>query len=178
MVWRVGRKRLSPQSAMVARKAVFYVGVAVVLVAALRQLGVQLTALLGAAGILGIAIGFASQTSVSNVISGLFLISEKPFAVGDVVKAGEHSGIVMSIDLLSTKIRTFDNQYIRIPNEKILTTELTNITYFPIRRLDIKLSISYRNELTRAREVLLEVADRNPLCLRDPAPVVVFTDFG
>jgi small-conductance mechanosensitive channel len=162
LVGRLGRKRLSPQSAMLARKAVFYVG----------------AALLGAAGIVGIAIGFASQTSVSNVISGLFLISEKPFAVGDVIKAGEHSGIVMSIDLLSVKIRTFDNQYIRIPNEKILNTDLTNVTFFPIRRMDLELSISYRNDLGRTREVLLEIADANPYCLREPLPVVIFTGFG
>jgi len=178
LVGRLGRKRLSPQSAMLARKAVFYVGVALIVVVALRQLGFQLTALLGAAGIVGIAIGFASQTSVSNVISGLFLISEKPFAVGDVIKAGEHSGIVMSIDLLSVKIRTFDNQYIRIPNEKILNTDLTNVTFFPIRRMDLELSISYKNDLGRTREVLLEIADANPYCLREPLPVVIFTGFG
>jgi len=123
LVGRLSRKRLTGQSAMLLRKAVFYVGAALILVLALRQLGFQLTALLGAAGIVGIAIGFASQTSVSNIISGLFLISEKPFAVGDVIKAGEHTGIVMSIDLLSVKIRTFDNQFVRIPNEKILSTD-------------------------------------------------------
>jgi small-conductance mechanosensitive channel len=178
LVGRFGRKRLTPQSAMLARKAVFYLGAALLLVIVLRQLGFQLTALLGAAGIVGIAIGFASQTSVSNIISGLFLISEKPFAVGDAIKAGEHTGIVMSIDLLSVKIRTFDNQYIRIPNEKILSTDLTNITYFPIRRMDFNLSISYKNDLARAREALLDVADRNPFSLRDPAPVVIFTGFG
>lgn len=178
LVGRVSRKRLSAQSAMLVRKAVFYVGAALILVVALRELGFQLTALLGAAGIVGIAIGFASQTSVSNIISGLFLISEKPFAVGDVIRAGEHTGIVMSIDLLSVKIRTFDNQYIRIPNEKILSTDLTNVTYFPIRRMDLKLSISYKNDLARTREVLLEIADANPYCLREPPPVVIFTGFG
>jgi small-conductance mechanosensitive channel len=178
LVGRLARARMNPQSAMLARKAVFYLGVALVFIVVLRELGIQPTALLGAAGIVGIAIGFASQTSVSNVISGLFLVSEKPFALGDVIKAGGQTGIVMSIDLLSVKIRTFDNQYIRIPNENILSTELTNVTYFPIRRMDFTLSISYRNALEKAREVLLGVADRNTLCLREPAPVVVFTGFA
>lgn len=175
---RVGRRRLSPQNVMLVRKVVFYVGAALLLVVVLRQLGFQLTALLGAAGIVGIAVGFASQTSVSNIISGLFLTLEKPFAVGDVVKTGDHSGIVMSIDLLSVKIRTFDNQYIRVPNERILGTDLTNVTYFPIRRMDIRLSISYANDLGRARAVLLDLADANPYCLREPEPIVIFTDFG
>jgi small-conductance mechanosensitive channel len=67
------------------------------------------------------------------------MISEKPFEIGDVIKMGSTAGIVLSIDLLSVKIKTFDNQYIRIPNEKLLGSELTNITRFPIRRLDINL---------------------------------------
>ena len=177
-VGRMARRSFAPQTAMLLRKAVFYVGAALLLIVVLRQLGFHLTALLGAAGIVGIAIGFASQTSVSNIISGVFPISEKPFSVGDLIKAGDHTGIVVSIDLLSVKIRTFDNQYIRIPNERILSNDLTNVTYYPIRRMDIPLSISYRNDLNKARQILLEVADANPYCLREPEPLVIFTDFG
>ena len=117
--------------------------------AVLGELGVKLTALLGAAGIVGIAVGFASQTSVSNIISGLFLISEKPFAIGDVLKVGGTTGIIQSIDLLSIKIRTFDNLFVRIPNEKILSSEVTNITRFPIRRMDIVFQVDYGQDLAR-----------------------------
>ena len=76
---------------------------------------------------------FASQTSVSNIISGIFLISEQPFQVGDLIKVGETKGVVLSIDLLSIKLRTFDNQLVRIPNENLIKNELSNITRFPIR---------------------------------------------
>lgn len=107
---------------------------------------------LRAAGIAGIAIGFASQTSISNIISGLFLISEKPFAVNDVIKAGDTTEIVLSIDLLSIKMRTFDNLYIRVPNEKIIKEELTNVTRFPIRRLNIDISVAYKEDLARVKE--------------------------
>jgi small-conductance mechanosensitive channel len=143
----------------------------------LSVLGVKITALLGAAGIAGIAV-VAAQTSMSNLISGLFLISEKPFQIGDAIKVGENTGVILSIDLLSVKIKTFDNQYIRIPNSVLINTELTNVTRFPIRRLDIKLSVTYSTDVTQLRRVLLEVAASNPHCLDEPEPLIVFTEFG
>lgn len=178
LVERVIRRRLTPQTVMLVRKAILYTGTFFVLVAVLQQLGVNLAALLGAAGIIGIAVGFASQTSMSNLISGLFLISEKPFAVGDVIKVGDTTGVVLSVDLLSVKVRRFDNQFVRIPNQTIISTELTNITKFPIRRLDIKLGVAYKEDVKRVRSILIDLATRNPYCLDEPAPLVVFTDFG
>jgi len=172
------KKRFSQQSSMLIRKAIFYTGLFMILVTVLRQLGFKLTALLGAAGVAGIAVGFASQTSISNIISGLFLISEKPFAVGDVIKVGDTTGIILSIDLLSLKLRTFDNLYVRIPNEQLIKTQVTNITRFPIRRLDVLVSVAYKEDLERVREILLDVARKNPFCLDNPEPLFVIKDFG
>ncbi len=176
-IQRVVMKKATPQRRMVVRKVIVYSGFVIVLMTVLAELGVKLTALLGAAGIVGIAVGFASQTSVSNIISGLFLISEKPFAVGDAIRIGTTTGIIQSIDLLSIKLRTFDNLFVRIPNEKILTSEVTNITRFPIRRMDIMLQVSYREDLDRVREVLADIARINRYCLDEPAPVILFTEF-
>lgn len=170
-------KKSTPQRQMIARKVITYTGFVLVLMAVLGELGVKLTALLGAAGIVGIAVGFASQTSVSNIISGLFLISEKPFAVGDVIRIGGTTGIIQSIDLLSIKIRTFDNLFVRIPNEKILTSEVTNITRFPIRRMDITLQVAYGQDLERVHLLLAEIASENPWSLDEPEPVIVFSEF-
>ena len=170
-------RRSTPQRQMIARKAISYTGFLLVLMAVLGELGVKLTALLGAAGIVGIAVGFASQTSVSNIISGLFLISEKPFAVGDVIRIGTTTGIIQSIDLLSIKIRTFDNLFVRIPNEKILTSEVTNITRFPIRRMDVMLSVAYGQDLDRVHSLLTDIAHENPWSLEEPEPVILFTEF-
>ena len=175
---RVTRKYLSQQYSMLLRKAIQYTGAVIILFIILSVLGLKITALLGAAGIVGIAVGFAAQTSMSNLISGLFLISEKPFQIGDVIRVGDKTGVILSIDLLSVKIKTFDNQYIRIPNSVLLNTELTNVTRFPIRRLDIKFSVAYQTDVTRLRRVLLEVAASNPHCLDEPEPLIVFTDFG
>jgi len=85
---------------------------------------------------------------------------------------------VLSIDLLSVKIKTFDNQYIRIPNEKLLGSELTNVTRFPIRRMDINLSVAYKTDVNHLKTLLLELAAANPYCLDEPEPMIVFTNFG
>jgi len=175
---RTVKKRFTPQASMLVRKGIFYTGSVLLLVSILYQMGFKLTALLGAAGIAGIAIGFASQTSVSNIISGLFLISEKPFTVGDIVKVGDTKGTILSIDLLSVKLRTFDNQFIRIPNESLIKNQVTNITRFPIRRLDINVGVAYKENVEKVREVLLDIASKEPLCLDEPEPLVRFLNFG
>jgi len=172
------KKRFTAQASMLVRKGIFYTGSVLLLVSILYQMGFKLTALLGAAGIAGIAIGFASQTSVSNIISGLFLISEKPFMVGDIVKVGDTKGTILSIDLLSVKLRTFDNQFIRIPNESLIKNQVTNITRFPIRRLDINVGVAYKENVGKVREVLLDIASKEPLCLDEPEPLVRFLNFG
>jgi small-conductance mechanosensitive channel len=170
-------RKSTAQRQMIARKAIGYTGFVLVAMAVLAELGVKITALLAGAGIVGIAVGFASQTSVSNIVSGLFLISEKPFSVGDVIKIADTTGIIQSIDLLSVKIRTFDNLFVRIPNEKILTSVVTNITRFPIRRMDITLQVSYAEDLNKVRTALTEIARENPWCLDEPAPLILVNDF-
>ena len=160
-------------------KRVAYYGVLGLGVAsALTEVGFDLSILLGAAGILTVAIGFASQTSASNVISGLFLLGEKPFAVGDVIRVSGTVGEVLSIDLLSVKLRTFDNLFVRIPNETMIKTEITNLQRFPIRRYDLQVGVAYKEDIDAVREVLMDVADANPLCLQEPAPLIIFQGYG
>lgn len=177
-VRRLVEKRLDLAQVQLIRKAVYYLILVLFLVAGLHQLGFNLGVLLGAAGILSVALGFASQTSASNIISGLFLIVERPFAVGDVVKVGGTTGEVLSIDLLAVKLRTFDNLYVRIPNETLIKSEVQTLTRFPLRRVDIQVGVAYDTDLDLVREVLLRVAERNPLALEDPRPLVIFVGFG
>ncbi|QBG48399.1 mechanosensitive ion channel family protein [Verrucomicrobia bacterium S94] len=172
------RKKVSEQSIMLASKGVLYLGTALLIIMVLQKAGVQLGTLLGAAGIAGVAIGFASQTSLSNLISGLFLIWEKPFAVGDVLHAGSDHGTVHSIDLLSVQLRTFNNQLIRIPNETLIKSSFTNVTRFPIRRMDIPIGVAYKEDVDHVVNVLKEVATANPYCLDEPEPLIIFKGFG
>jgi len=140
-------------------------------------MGVNLSALLGAAAIAGIAIGFAAQTSVSKLISGIFLISERPFQIGDVIQVGDITGIVMSIDLLSIKLQTFDNRFVRIPNESIIKSNVINNTRFPIRRLDVWVSVSYNSDLKKVTETLKDIASKNLNALNNPEPLIYIDKF-
>lgn len=178
LMGRVVSRRFSAQSGMVSRKFVFYLWSVILIMMVLNEMGFQLATLLGAAGIAGIAIGFAAQTSVSNIISGLFLISERPFEVGDLIQVGETVGVVMSVDLLSAKVRAFDNRYIRIPNETLIKTEVVNFTHFPLRRVDLHIGVAYKEDPVRVEAVLRELALREPLCLDEPEPLFVFRNFG
>lgn len=163
---------------MLAGKIVFYTGLIIMIITVMGQLGISLAPLLAGAGIVGVAIGFASQTSVSNIISGLFLIAEQPFKVDDIIDVGGTMGFVMSIDVLSVKLRTFDNMFVRIPNETIIKTEVINLTRFPIRRFDAKVSVAYKEDIGQVREILMDVAEKNQHSLTEPEPSIIFDAFG
>lgn len=175
---RVMQPRASRHHTVMLRRLVFYVVVAVFAMAALREAGFSLDVVLGAAGILTVAIGFASQTSASNMISGLFLLVERPFEIGDFIEVEGTVGEVIGIDMLSVKLRTTDNLYVRIPNETLIKTPVVNRSRFPIRRLDLTVGIAYAEDVEKVEKLLLELAERNPACLEEPRPFVLVTSFG
>jgi len=170
--------RLDIQQKLLFQKVIYYGLVGVAIAWALSELGIDLKVLLGAAGLLTVAVGFAAQTSASNLISGLFLIIDRPFIVGDVIEVGGVTGEILSIDLLSFKIRTFDNILVRVPNETMVKSDIKNLTFFPIRRIDIKFGVGYSSKIQQVEEIVRGVATRNPLCLEDPAPLFIFQGFG
>jgi small-conductance mechanosensitive channel len=177
IVSRAIKKTMPEQKAQLVKKAIQYTGWVIAIVSVLESMGVNLSALLGAAGIAGIAIGLAAQTSVSNLISGIFLISEKSFQIGDVIQVGDISGIIMSIDLLSIKLQTFDNRFVRIPNESIIKSNVINNTRFPIRRLDVWVSVSYNSDLKKVTETLKDIASKNLNALNNPEPLIYIDKF-
>ncbi len=166
------------QRGLIIGRIITYTGMLILIVIVLVQLGFRLTPLLGAAGILGIALGFASQTSVSNLISGFFIMGEQSFVVGDVIEVGSRTGIVLSIDMLSVKLRTFDNKLVRIPNETLIKSEVLTITRFPIRRIDVLLRVGYHEDIDRIRDLLREIARSTPGVLVEPDPVFIFRGFS
>ncbi len=145
---------------------------------ALHQLGFKLSVLLGAAGVFSVAIGFAAQTSAANLISGLFVVSERSFQVGDTILVGSHSGEVLSVDMLSVKLRTENNRYVRVPNELLIKSEVVNLSKFPIRRFDLKVSVAYNSNIAQVRTVLAQVAANNLICLEEPQPQINLQGFG
>lgn len=168
----------SRQRKMIINRAIQYTGFITLFLILISELEISLAPIFGAAGVIGLVIGVASQTSIGNIVSGFFLISEKSFEIGDVVRLGDKTGTVFSIDLLSIKIRTFDNLLIRVPNQTVISTELVNLTRFPIRRMDTLVSVAYKEDLNKVREVLENVARNNPLCLDEPQPVIIFQNYG
>ncbi len=156
-------------------KYVFYV---IIVLEVLSLFGIKLSALLGAAGIAGVAIGFAAQTSVSNLISGLFVLTEGSIKIGDAVTVDGITGIVDEINLLSIRIHTYDNQMVRIPNSTIINSNLTNINYHAKRRITISVSIDYSTDMQTALEALKKAPGLCPTVVEDPAPAVWYDGFA
>jgi small-conductance mechanosensitive channel len=179
---RFGLKRalthLEPGQRMLLARVAGYTVLGLFAISAMRQFGFDFTVLLGAAGIVSLAVGFASQTSASNLISGLFLVLERAVQPGDIVTVGGRTGEVISVDLLSTKLRTFDNLLVRIPNETMVKSEIVALNRFPIRRVYLNVGVAYHSDLGLVQQTLLDVAARNPLCLDEPAPLLISQGFG
>jgi small-conductance mechanosensitive channel len=95
-----------------------------------------------------------------------------------VIKIGDTTGEVLAIDLLSVKLRTFDNLFVRVPNESLIKSQITNFTRFPIRRLDLQIGVAYKEDVGRVRDILIQVSDTYPLCLDQPRPLTIFQGFG
>lgn len=174
--------RFNAHQRLVWRRGIFYFIFMLFLITSLREAGFKLSVFLGAAGILTVAFGFASQTSASNLISGLFLIGEGSFEIGDMIqmtliRGYVIEGEVISIDLLSIKLRTVDNILIRVPNELLIRTPVQNLSRFPIRRIPITLAIAFQEDMSKVRQVLLNLAADYALVLDEPRPRVTVTAF-
>lgn len=177
-VSRIPSEKVTPQRMMLIRKFIKYLYYVVLILFVLSLFGIRLSAVWGAAGIAGIAIGFAAQTSVSNLISGIFVLTEGALKVGDTIIVNEITGVVDSVSLLSVRVHTHDNQMVRIPNSTILNSNLINNNYFTSRRMTISVSVSYDTDLEQALAVLRQVPARCPHVLRDPEPKVWLNGFG
>ncbi|WP_038344449.1 mechanosensitive ion channel family protein [Acinetobacter sp. A47] len=174
--------RFNAHQRLLWRRGIFYFIFLLFIMTSLREAGFKLSVFLGAAGILTVALGFASQTSATNLISGLFLIGEGSFEVGDtiqitLIRGQTIEGEVISIDLLSVKLLTLDNVYIRLPNEQLIRTPVMNLSKYPIRRIPITLAINFHEDILKVRQVLLDVAAKHPLVMDDPKATVTVTAF-
>lgn len=149
------------------------------LVMALDQLGVDVTAALAGIGIVGIALGFAAQDTVANVISGFLIFLDKPFEVGNWVEVEGQYGRVTNITLRTTRIRTNQNTYVVIPNKSVIDAVLENYSKHGEVRVDVPVGIAYKESISEARRVLLERIPRKLdwIC-EEPAPDVVAVELG
>lgn len=175
---KIPEKKLPAHRAMIVLKFLKYAYYCILIMFILSLFGIKLKAIWGAAGVAGIAVAFAAQTSVSNIISGLFVIAEKALKIGDLITVSGVTGIVDNISLLSVKVHTLDNQMIRIPNSTVINSTLKNTSYFEKRRLDIQLSVAYDTDMEKALDVLATAPKYCKSVLKDPAPLVWFDGFA
>ncbi len=159
-------------------KVVYFGIVTIALLIVTPILGINLSGLLVAGGIAGIVIGFASQSVVSNFVSGLFLLWERPIKIGDSIEVEGIYGVVEDIHVMSTIVRTFDGLYVRIPNEKMFTSVITNLVSNVARRVEYTVGISYSDDADKATKVIREVLNREPFVLKEPSPEVFVNNLG
>lgn len=148
--------------------------------AILKIWGVDVTPLLGAAGVAGIAIAFAAQDSVANLFGGISIFFDKPFKIGDqVLVEGTQRGRVYKIGARSTKITTLDNVLVTIPNSVMVTNPIYNETgYDPNMRVRVEVGVAYGSDLEKVEKILLEILSDNEDTLEYPEPLVLFTAFA
>ncbi|HEM46802.1 MAG TPA: mechanosensitive ion channel, partial [Alphaproteobacteria bacterium] len=157
----------------------FYAAVAATFLFALRTVNIPLTAFAVLGGALALGIGFGSQTVVSNFISGLILLAERPIKPGDHIEVEGIYGVVERIGLRSTRIRTGDNFHIIVPNASFLERSVINWTHDTnVVRLKIPVGVAYGSDIRTVERVLVEVARDHPSTLESPAPLVLFRDFA
>lgn len=142
------------------------------------QLHLDLSGLMVAGGVVAVAFGFASQNTLSNFVAGVLLMFERPITVGDNISVKGIEGYVEDIGLLSTKVRTYEGIYVRIPNDSLFTSDITNYVSNVVRRFEYSVDISYSEDAEKAIKIIKEVVDRHPYALKNPAPGVYVNKLG
>ncbi|MGI2104595.1 mechanosensitive ion channel protein [Shewanella sp. 11B5] len=155
-------------------KIVFALG----LLIALSQLGFELGPLLAGFGIAGVIIGFALQDTLSNFASGMMILIYRPFDVGDLINAANVTGRVSHMSLVSTTIKTLDNQRLIVPNNKIWGDTINNITAEHQRRVDMTFGISYSDNVEHAETILKSIVEQHPKVQAHPEPIVKLHTLG
>ncbi|KXB13291.1 mechanosensitive ion channel protein MscS [Xylella fastidiosa] len=150
----------------------------VVSVSVLQRLGVPATSLAAVVGATGLAVGLALKDSLSNIAAGVMLIVLGPVRSGDHVVIAGQEGIIDEIRIFQTRLRTFDQRIITLPNSTITTVPIINYSTLPTRRIEITVGVDYQDDLKKAKDILLKIASDNPKILSDPAPLVYVNNLG
>lgn len=148
------------------------------LVMSASQLGINVGAALAGIGVVGIAVGFAAQESIANMISGFLIFWDRPFEVGHFIETQDKYGEVRNITMRTTRIRTQENTYVVIPNKQIIGDMLVNHSMYGKTRINVPVGIAYKEQIAEAREVLLKAVRKLDGVLTDPTPTVVTTGLG
>ena len=159
-------------------KAINYTIYIIAFIWSLGLVGLNLSGLMVAGGIAGIVIGFASQSIVGNLISGVFIMMERPIRIGEAVDIGGIVGIVENISIISTLIRDWDGLLLRIPNEKVFTSTITNFVSHKARRFGYEVGIRYQDDAEKAIEIIKQILEKEPFVLVKPDSLIFVQNLG
>ena len=161
---------------------VYYGIIAITVISALAQSGIDLAGLFLAGGVAGIIIGFATQSLFSNLISGIFLYVDKPLKVGDPVmitgKLPDIAGVVVNIGVITSRFRIFDGTYVTLPNTDVFSSEIYNYSVTAARRIQITLGIGLNEDTDKAIQVIKNSLLNTPFVLIEPVPNIYVDSIG
>lgn len=166
---------MEKSNAKTLNKVIYATIIIITILVVTTSQGIDLSGLLVAGGIFGIVIGFATQSVVSNILSGIFLMIERPAKAGDVVELpqGNVFGTLMDITIFSTRIKLFDGSIMRVPNAKIFTENIRNVAATEVRRIDVVIGIAYKEKIDKAITAIKEaIITKLPFVLIEPEPAV------
>ncbi len=172
------KERISQDNLEILVKVIYYGVIGIAFVYVLHVVGVNLSGLMVAGGFAGIVVGLASQSIVGNFISGLFLIIERPIKIGDQINVNDLIGYVEDIRIISTTIRTYDGLFVRIPNEKVFTSNIINYVNHVVRRFEYTVGIRYSDCADTAIDIIGKVIEEQPFALKRPSPQVFVDTMG
>ena len=146
--------------------------IVVAVIAALNQLGIETTSLVALVGVAGLAIGLALKDSLSNFAAGVMILIFKQFKVGDLIEAAGVLGVVETLNIFSTQLKTGDNKTIFVPNGKLIGDNIINFSTKPTRRVDLIIGVSYDADLSHVKSVLEDILAKDSRIRKDPAPTI------
>jgi len=161
-----------------AGSAIYYGLMAVIILAAMSNLGIETTSFMAILGAAGLAIGLALKDTLANIGSAVTILLFRPFKVGDYINAGGAEGVVDKISLFTTTISPVDNRLIIVPNAAITAGNITNFSSKPVRRVDHTVGIGYDDDIKKAKDVMYEVIKKSAHTISDPEPLVAVTELG
>ncbi len=157
---------------------IYYVLMVIVILTALKQVGVDTTSFFAILGAAGLAIGLALKDSLGNLASGVMIILFRPFKVGDLINAAGVTGTVEEVSIFNTILKTADNQKMIVPNGSILSGTITNINVNPERRVDLLVGIGYDDDIKKAKEVLTQLVEADERVLKDKGITVAISELA